>query len=72
MEGLENSTMGSRRKELIAPCKGCLVRTPGCHDRCPSYQAWCLVNEARKKRLRFESDCRHYDREARRRKFDRK
>lgn len=37
MEGLENSKIGSRRKELTAPCKGCQERVPGCHDRCGRY-----------------------------------
>lgn len=34
MDGMENSKMGSRRKELTAPCKGCKERFPGCHDGC--------------------------------------
>ena len=37
MEGLENSKMGSRRRDLTAPCKGCSQRYPGCHDRCGKY-----------------------------------
>lgn len=48
MQGLENNRMGSRRKELIAPCKGCGKREPGCHDRCEGYKEYCKVNEQRK------------------------
>lgn len=25
---------------MIAPCKGCEKRTPGCHDRCPDYKVF--------------------------------
>lgn len=52
MEGLENATMGSRRKELIAPCKGCLVRTPGCHDRCADYMEFKAVVSKKNEYLR--------------------
>ena len=37
MEGLDNKTMGSRRKELVAPCMGCQRKRPGCHDGCSDY-----------------------------------
>lgn len=52
MDGLENATMGSRRKELIAPCKGCLVRTPGCHDRCSAYMEFKAVLAEKNEHLR--------------------
>ena len=40
MEGMENSKMGSRRRDLMAPCKGCQERNPGCHDRCGAYEKY--------------------------------
>lgn len=29
--------MGSRRKDLMSPCKGCGLHTPGCHSGCDGY-----------------------------------
>ena len=43
MDGLENRTMGSKRADLTAPCKGCGERKPGCHDRCEGYAAFRAV-----------------------------
>lgn len=37
MDGLYNQRPGSHRRELVAPCKGCRERTPGCHDHCERY-----------------------------------
>lgn len=25
---------------MTAPCKGCQLREPGCHGKCPAYQAF--------------------------------
>lgn len=43
MDGLENMAMGSRRKEMVAPCKGCPRKTPGCHDQCQAYKEFQVV-----------------------------
>lgn len=61
MDGLEHMTMGSRRKELTAPCKGCQKRRPGCHDQCSDYLEFKAVvsqkNEYLRKNERPKWDC---------------
>ena len=52
MDGLENSTMGSRRKDLIAPCKGCQRKRPGCHDGCGDYLEFKAVVSQKNEYLR--------------------
>lgn len=47
MDGVNNQRMGSRRKELTAPCMGSQERTPGCHDSCTrGYKAYKQELEA--------------------------
>lgn len=53
MDGMENKRMGSRRKELIAPCKGCEKRVPGCHDGCEGYLEFRRQNEIKR---RYEAE----------------
>lgn len=61
MDGLENMAMGSRRKELVAPCKGFPRKTPGCHDQCSDYMEFKAVvsqkNEYLRKNERPKWDC---------------
>lgn len=52
MDGLENAKMGSKRKDLTAPCKGCQNRTPGCHDRCSAYMEFKTVLAEKNEYLR--------------------
>ena len=69
MDGLENSKMGSRRKELIAPCKGCKERLPGCHDGCAGYQEFKQrVIEKNRYMVKSRWDC--YDPQAPKRRRD--
>lgn len=63
MDGLENSKIGSRRKELTAPCKGCQKRTPGCHDRCSAYLEFKAAVSKKNEYLRRNE--RPWDRKAR-------
>ena len=37
MEGMHNQKMGSARKDLTPPCKGCPERHTACHDSCGKY-----------------------------------
>lgn len=43
----------------IAPCKGCIGRNPGCHDRCEDYQEWrkerTELNELRHKQAEIRA-----------------
>lgn len=58
MDGMENSKMGSRRKELTAPCKGCKERFQGCHDGCQGYKEFqAAVAEKNKYMKRSRWDC---------------
>ena len=52
MEGLDNKTMGSRRKELVAPCMGCQRRTPGCHGQCGDYLEFKAILAGKNEYLR--------------------
>ena len=52
MEGMEFSKMGSRRKELTAPCKGCGERKPRCHDHCGKYGEFRKVVEKKNKHMK--------------------
>ena len=52
MDGLENAKMGSKRKDLTAPCKGCQNRIPGCHDRCSAYMEFKAVLAEKNEYLR--------------------
>lgn len=49
MDGLEEKRMGSRRAELVAPCKGCGARKPGCHDKCQAFQGFRVRLEEKRK-----------------------
>lgn len=69
-KGRDSMPLADSRPDLIAPCRGCLKRVPGCHDHCPDYQDWSRGNEERRAKRQFEADCRQYDKAARRRKFD--
>lgn len=40
MYGVTNPKMGSRRKELVAPCMGCEEKHPGCHGGCDRYKEY--------------------------------
>ena len=40
----------------IPPCKGCLERTPGCHDKCVKYKEWrSNLDELNKRRKEYDS-----------------
>lgn len=49
MDGLEEKRMGSRRAELTAPCKECMDRTPGCHDKCQTFRGFRARLEEKRK-----------------------
>lgn len=34
---------------IISPCKGCVERVPGCHDKCKSYRQWKSQHDNEKK-----------------------
>ena len=34
-----------------APCAGCLERKPACHDICPMYTAWAILQKAEKNHI---------------------
>lgn len=49
--------MGSMRKDLMAPCKGCQKRHTACHDRCEDFQAFRgRVEQLREYRKQHEGD----------------
>ena len=52
MDGLENAKMGSMRKELTAPCMGCERKTPGCYDKCSSYEEFKAMVSKKNEYLR--------------------
>jgi hypothetical protein len=38
----------------IAPCKDCINRNPGCHDKCEKYLTWKMkLNELNKARREY-------------------
>lgn len=60
MEGLYNPRPGAKRRDLVAPCKWCRERTPGCPDHCERYAQFKGVvaekNEYMKRRRWDEYD----------------
>lgn len=40
--------------KLIAPCKGCKKRYPGCHAKCDDYKAWRKIVDDKQKAIREE------------------
>lgn len=61
MDGLCEKRMGTRRKDLLPPCKDCAEKTPGCHDSCNRYGAWQVQNERKRAWERQHNQAAPYD-----------
>ena len=62
MEGMDNQRTGSRRKDLIPPCKDCGERNPGCHDHCSRYAEYKQrMEQVRAYMKRVEETGEYYD-----------
>lgn len=61
MDALDEQRIGSRRRDLIAPCFGCREREPGCHDRCIRYAAFKGTLEVKRKYEEANKDNIIYD-----------
>lgn len=64
MDALDEQRMGSRRRDLIAPCFGCRERETGCHDRCIGYAEFKGTLEVKRKYEEANKDNIIYDKMA--------